>query len=417
MKLWLLPLCLLSCLAEPPAFPGAEGFGAETIGGRGGRILTVTNLNDSGPGSFRAAVETPGPRIVLFRVTGIIDLKSQLKLREPYITIAGQSAPGYGICLRGAEFSIETHDVIVRFLRSRPGDILGKEMDAINIVGNSHDVILDHCSASWSVDESLSPSGGLSNITVQWCLIGESLNKSVHSKGPHGYGSLVRAVGGVSLHHNLWVKNTARNPRLGDNYGKPPFPTFDVRNNVMYGWGGTCSGMTGDDLSANYVANYLKPGAESSQQAPIVLTKTAHVKYYLDGNIVENRPLTKEAMFTPTEVDGRKLFELVEKPFAAPRITQTTARQAYNDVLSWVGAYLPKRDSVDERILAEVRAGRGHLINSQTEVGGWPAFPPAVLQPDKDANGIPDAWEKAHRERPTYGYTRIEQYLNSLARR
>lgn len=163
-----------------PAFPGAEGFGAATPGGRGGRVIAVTTLADSGPGSLREACAAKGPRIVVFRVSGLIDLETPISVTEPYITIAGQTAPGTGVCLKRSEFVIRTHDAIVRFLRSRPGDISGKEMDALGIGGNAHDVIFDHCSANWSVDESLSPSGNISNITVQWCLIGESLNNSVH---------------------------------------------------------------------------------------------------------------------------------------------------------------------------------------------------------------------------------------------
>ncbi len=412
-----------------PAFPGAEGFGATTPGGRGGKVLVVRNLNDSGPGSLREAVETKGPRIVVFAVSGLIDLKSEVRVTEPWLTIAGQSAPGEGVCLRGAGIAVNSHDVVIRYLRSRPGDILGKEVDAIGIGGDSYNVVIDHCSASWSVDEALSPSGGIRDVTVQWCLIGESLRKSVHSKGEHGYGSLARAIGGVTFHHNLWVKNTARNPRLGDNYGKPPYPTFDVRNNVMALWGGTCSGMTGDHLGANYVANYLKPGPESSPRPPIVLTNTAHVRYYVAGNVVEGRPQhsgNDVAMFTPSEVDGRKLFELATEPFAVPPVTATSAREAYEQVLARAGAMRPVRDAVDLRIIEEVRSGKGRIIDSQKDVGGWPVYRPVQAPLDTDGDGMPDAWESSHGLNPRDvadaskvlnggGYTAIEQYLNSLA--
>ncbi len=416
-------LLSLLALAVLPAFPGAEGFGAATPGGRGGRVIAVTSLADSGPGTLRAAVQTPGPRIVVFRVAGLIDLAKPLRITEPFVTIAGQSAPGDGICLRGSELSIQTHDVIVRYLRVRPGDILGAEVDAVNIGGTSHDVILDHVSATWSVDEALSPSGAIANITVQWCLIGESLRKSVHKKGEHGYGSLVRASGGVTLHHNLWVKNTARNPRLGDNYGKPPFPLFDVRNNVMYNWGGTCSGMTGDDLSANYVANYLKPGPDSSPRPPIVLTDTAHVRYFVEGNVVEGRPEQTRgamAMFSP----GKGRVELAAQAFETAPVRTTTAEVAYREVLAGAGAVLPARDSVDQRIIAEARTGTGRIIDSQKEVGGWPAYKPGAAPVDSDGDGMPDSWETAHGLNPKDatdgakpgqgGYTNAELYLNSL---
>jgi hypothetical protein len=197
-------LCASALRGATPAFPGAEGFGADTPGGRGGAVIAVTNLDDSGPGSFRAACEANGPRIVVFRVGGLIDLKKNVVIKNPNITIAAQTAPGDGICLRDHQLMIDTHDVVLRYLRSRPGDIAGKEVDAISIAGSSRNVIADHCSATWSVDEALSPSGDISNITVQWCLIAEGLNKSVHKKGAHGYGSLVRASGGLTLHHNLW---------------------------------------------------------------------------------------------------------------------------------------------------------------------------------------------------------------------
>ncbi len=412
-----------------PAFPGAEGFGAETPGGRGGRVLVVRSLADSGPGSLREAVETKGPRIVVFAVSGIIDLRTPLRVTEPYLTLAGQSAPGMGVCLRGDGLRIETHDVVVRHLRSRPGEALGREVDAISVGGAARRVVIDHCSAAWSVDEALSPSGAIAGVTVQWCLIGEALRKSVHSKGEHGYGSLVRANGGVTLHHNLWVKNTARNPRLGDNYGRPPWPVFDVRNNVMALWGAVCSGMTGDRLMANYVGNYLKPGPESIRRPPIVLTQRADVEYYLAGNIIEGWPEFTEndgRYFTPQEAGGRRLFRLVPAPFPAPPVRTTGVLEAYEAVLAGAGATRPARDAVDARIIAEVRRGGGRIVDHTREAGGWPEYPAAAAPPDADADGMPDAWEKARgldprnaadaaADRDGDGYTNIEEYLNALA--
>src|SRR4051812_40601685 len=267
-----------------PAPERAEGFGAETPGGRGGRRLAVTTLADAGAGSFRAAVETPGARTIEFRVAGLITLDSPLVIREPFVTIDGSTAPGNGVCIRGDEVTVRTHDVIVRHMRFRPGDISKREVDALNVAGDSHHVLIDHVSASWAVDEVLSASGAIHDVTIQWSIVAEGLNHSVHAKGAHGYGSLVRASGGVTLHHNLWAHNDSRNPRLGDNYGAPPFPTFDVRNNVIYDYGAIASGMTGDRLSANYVGNYIRPGPSSRIRAPIVLTDTADVRYFVDGN-------------------------------------------------------------------------------------------------------------------------------------
>lgn len=426
---------VLSCLALQageglPAFPGAEGFGAGTPGGRGGRVLLVTTTNDSGPGSLRAAIEAQGPRIVVFRVGGLLDLKSPLRVREPFLTLAGQSAPGDGICLRGYPLEIYTHDVVVRYMRSRPGDISGKELDSLTVGGDSRNVVIDHCSTTWSTDENLSPTGGIAEVTVQWCLIAEALNRSVHKKGAHGYGSLVRAVGGLTLHHNLWAHNTARNPRLGDNYGKPPYPTFDVRNNVIYDYGGMCSGMTGDILNANYADNHIRPGPDSNRKrAPIVLTTTANVKYFLAGNVIEGNPeLTRDnsGMIEPAEAGGRKLYTLVHVPFPAPRVTATPAADLFETVLTQAGAVLPRRDAVDARIVGQARRGTGRIIDSQKDVGGWPEYRNASAPVDSDGDGMPDAWETsrglnprdasdAAKDRDGDGYTNIEEYLNELA--
>ena len=413
-----------------PAFPEAEGFGAMTRGGRGGRVLFVTNLNDAGPGSFREACMAKGPRIVIFRVGGLITLQSPLRITEPYLTIAGQTAPGDGICLRSDVFYIAAHDVVVRFLRSRLGDLTRKEVDSISIGTPSRNVILDHCSASWSIDETLSPSGDIANVTVEWCLIAESLNHSFHSKGEHGYGSLVHATGGLTLHHNLWAHHTERNPRLGDN-GGPPFPTFDVRNNVMYNWGGMCSGLTDGNLKVNYVGNYIRPGPSSSKRKPIVMRQmaTERTRYYVGGNFVEGRPdLTADntAMFDRVEYQGKKLFSLVSAPFDAAPVRTQSAKEAYQAVLESVGATVPVRDAVDSRIIADVRNRTGKLIDSQKEVGGWPAYRAAAPPRDSDNDGVPDAWETAHGMNPrdprdagavdpASGYTRLELYLNELA--
>ena len=294
-------------------------------------------------------------------------------------------------------------------------------------------MILDHCSASWSIDETLSPTGDIANITVQWCLIGESLSHSVHHKGDHGYGSLVHATGGLTLHHNLWAHHTERNPRLGDNNYQPPFPTFDVRNNVMYNWGKMCSGLTDGDIKVNYVNNYIRPGPSSSQRKPIVLrcdTASEAVRYYVSGNLVENRPeltANNSDMFEPLEYQGKKLFTIVNAPYAVAPVRTQSAKEAYEAVLENVGATVPVRDAVDARIIADVRQRTGRLIDSQKEVGGWPDYRSAAPPPDTDNDGVPDRWETAHGMNPrdaadaraveaASGYTKLELYLNSLAR-
>jgi beta-xylosidase/pectate lyase len=444
MKFHTLSTLCLSCLVGAalaatvppppplPAFPGAEGFGALTPGGRGGRVFVVSNLGDAGPGSFREAVTARGPRIVVFAVGGLITLQSPITIEEPFLTVAGQTAPGDGICIRGHVVSVKTHDVVVRYLRFRLGDLQEAEEDSFDIVGDAHDVIVDHCSATWSVDENLSPSGGIRNITVQWCLVAEALNQSVHSKGAHGYGSLARASGGVTLHHNLWAHNLARNPRLGDNYGKPPFPVFDVRNNVIYDYGEMASGMTGDRLSVNYVNNYVRPGPSSDRaRGIIVFTDTAEAGYFVQGNVVEGHDdwtADNAKLFDRVERDGKRLVTVAPAPFEAPAVKTTSAQQALADVLAGVGAVLPRRDAVDARIVQSVERRQGAIIDSQAQVGGWPEYRAGQAPIDRDRDGMPDSWERTHGLNPLdgadasrlkgpAGYTNIEVYLNELAAR
>lgn len=216
-----------------PAFPGAEGFGAKASGGRGGRVIAVTNLDDSGPGSLREAIDARGPRIVVFRVSGTIPLKSSLRLRNGDITIAGQTAPGDGICLKDYSLDLSgANNVIIRYLRVRPGDSSGKGLDALG--GRSgENIIIDHCTMSWSIDETVSIYGGARNVTVQWCLMSESLYQSVHAKGHHGFGGIWGGQN-ASWHHNLLAHHSSRNPRIP---GKNDDQLIDLRNNVIYNWG------------------------------------------------------------------------------------------------------------------------------------------------------------------------------------
>jgi pectate lyase len=432
----LLHVCLpLASAAESPAsdlpaFPGAEGFGANTPGGRGGKVFIVTNLDDSGPGSFREACLADGPRIVVFAVSGTIALKTPLTVTKPFLTVAGQTAPGGGICLRDATFAIATHDVVVRYLRSRLGDETAREADALDVLNGSSNVIIDHCSATWSIDEALSLSGNNQNITVQWCLIGESLRQSKHAKGPHGYGSLARANGPVTFHHNLWIHNDARNPRMGDNYGRgPTFPRFDVRNNVIYNYGGTASGLTQGNLQANYVANYIRPGPSSKAKTPITVGNKpldSDLQFYIRDNVFEGSDeLTADntKFFSAYEIDGKRQVRIFEQPFAAPAVKTVSAREAVELVLATVGASLPQRDAVDARLVAHVRTRTGKMIDSQTEVGGWPELASGTAPVDTDRDGMPDAWETKHGLNPRDpadaaldsdkdGYTNLEEYLN-----
>lgn len=411
----ILAAALMSAPGGPPAFPGAEGFGASTPGGRGGKVLIVSNLNDSGAGSFRAACEAAGPRTVVFRVSGLIELQTPIRINEPFITIAGQSAPGAGICLKRNGVSVNTHDVIIRHLRSRPGDISGKEVDGLAIGGDSRRVIVDHCSVSWAVDENLSPSGNISDVTVQWSIISEALNRSVHGKGAHGYGSLARAAGGLTMHHNLWASNSSRNPRPGDNYARPPFPVIDIRNNLIYNPGG--GNVIGENVTMNYADNYTKPGPDTVLKAMFNPTERYSIKAFIDGNIVEGMAGFANWFSRPVE--------LLAKAAAAPAVSVTDARTAMARVLDEAGATLPVRDVVDARVVAGVRAGTGRIIDSQWEAGGWPEYRSVPPPPDSDRDGMPDAWEKARGLDPSDasdaatvaadGYTNVEVYLNSLA--
>lgn len=431
--LLMLALPLLSAAQSyVPAFPGAEGFGAGTPGGRGGRVLYVTNLNDAGPGSLRAAVDTPGARVILFQVGGRIELKSPIRVRRPQVTIAGQTAPGDGICLAHYPLSIETSDVIVRYLRVRLGDESGYEGDAVSIGSPSRNVILDHVSASWSIDEALSASGNIANVTVQWSLISESLTNSIHAKGTHGYGSLLRAVGGVSYHHNLWAHHNGRNPRLGDNYGEGDEPTYDIRNNVIYNWGGYGTGVIDGRISVNYLGNYFRGGPNSRLTRAFYMGDAAgdFTRFFLWGNVVEQRPEVESnnaLLFDRTQMNGRPLVTIAPSVFAMPEYSLDWARAAMERVLEGAGATLPRRDAVDTRVVETVRNRAGRLIDSQNEVGGWPEYRGGVAPLDTDGDGLPDDWERERGLNPDdpatgalrlpSGYTILDLYLDELTRR
>lgn len=413
-------------LAAIPAFPGAAGAGAYTAGGRGGRVIEVMNLNDNGPGSLREAVTAAGPRIVVFRVAGLIALEEPIVVQNPFLTVAGQTAPGDGICLRNYAFVVATHDVVIRYLRSRCGDLGGRQEDCLDLAHGARNVILDHCSASWSIDEVLSLAGNVSDVTVQWCLIAESLDDSKHPKGPHGCGSLVRANGKVSLHHNLWAHHRTRNPRLGDNYGRPPYPQFDFRNNVIYDYGQTCSGMTQGRFTANYVGNYLRPGPSSTARRPISVGDPSDMRFYLRANVLDGNPaLTGDntQFFSAVEIEGRRQVRIVAEPFDMPPVETRSAQEAYAAVLAGVGASRPIRDAVDARIIAEVRNRTGSVIDSQQQVGGWPEYRSAAPEPDSDHDGMPDDWERRNgldpddpadgsSDKDGDGYTNVEEFIN-----
>lgn len=418
------------------AFPGAEGFGAFTQGGRGGRVLKVTNLADAGPGSLRAAIEAKGARIIIFETGGTIELQSPLVIRNPFITVAGQTAPGDGITLKGHALLVSTSEVIVRFIRVRPGDISKTETDSISLTAGRN-IIIDHCSASWSTDETLSVSQQMTQgerkldlVTVQWSIVSESLDQSVHSKGAHGYGSLVRGSAGsrYSFHHNLWAHHRARLPRPGnfaDAKPDPQGPVFDFTNNVFYNWGGDGSGYNVDETAISrysFRANSYRQGA-NSKSAIAFVESAPGAQAHFSSNIMNGASMETQAIVRlKRPLDG--YFSAT--PFDHGDLAAEPALQAEEKVLAKAGASLV-RDTVDVRVIASVRARTGQIINSQAEVGGWPELATGSARPDQDGDGLPDAWEIQHKLNPNDasdagldpdqdGISHLEVWLNSLVR-
>jgi len=416
------------------AFPGAEGAGRLALGGRGGRILRVTHLGDSGPGSLRAAVEADGPRTVIFDIGGVIRLASPLTVRRGRITIAGQTAPGGGITLRDHPLVVAADDVVIRHLRSRLGDESGVEADAVS-VERGRRIILDHISASWSVDETLSvgsrynpPERGIYDVTVQWSLIAESLNASGHAKGEHGYGTLVRGGHGarMTFHHNLWAAHRARMPRPG-NYNPPEIdpegPRFEFRSNVFYDWSGGHAGYNADTESRAayaFIGNAYIPGPDSVGRWAFEESNPL-ARAWFEGNAMDGAVPVDP--WSQVKDSDRPDYRLAARPDWADAATETAA-EAEARVLAGVGAGRV-RDAVDARILEGVRARTGHIIDSQSQVGGWPELEPGSPWIDGDGDGMPDDWEAAHglnaadatdgtADRNGDGFTNLEDWLNSL---
>jgi pectate lyase len=430
-----------------PAFPGAEGAGAITPGGRGGRVIEVTQLDDRGPGSFRAALEAEGPRIVVFRVGGIVTLTNRLQITHPFLTVAGQTAPGEGICIRGETTEINTHDVIIRYLRFRRGNLTRRD-DALGGYPVRH-IILDHCSFSWGLDENISlyrwiqktPEGRdkkmpAENMTIQWCISSEALDLNNHAFGGTWGGR------NGSFHHNLFACNTGRNPSIG--YGDH----FDFRNNVLFNWRHRT--IDGGDASSwvNIVANYFKPGPATQDAVRHRICRPQHLNMFseaptpgkwhvADNYVVGNEKVTANNWdggvdFDPPDAKAAGgLSAVTEKvrgadPFPAAAITQQTAQEAYELVLARAGVTLPKRDPVDARIIESVRTGKpkfgNGILKTPDDVGGWPGYKSARPPGDTDHDGMPDRWEKKNSLNPNKddgaldedgdGYTNVEEYLN-----
>src|SRR5688572_27564943 len=456
--------------AEIPAFPGAEGGGKYSFGGRGGKVLVVTNLDDDGPGSFRWACEQGGARVIVFNVAGIIRIKTPVIIRAPYITIAGQTAPGDGVCIAGESVWINTHDVVIRYMRFRRGETnVGRRDDAIggNPVGN---IMIDHVSASWGLDENMSmyrhmyndSTGtpeqklGTVNITIQNSIFAESLDTYNHSFGS--------TLGGenCTFMRNMWANNTGRNPSVGWN------GTFNFVNNVVFNWMHRSS--DGGDYRAmyNFINNYYKPGPVTSKTSPVghrflkpesgrsKLKTKVYGRAYVHGNIMEGYDeITKNNWAGGVQVEEAKDageytdFIKWNEPLPMPKITMVSANEAFSYVITNAGASLPKRDAVDIRISEQVRTGKitykegvplsstqfEHrklpigsykmgIVIDPVQVGGYPEYKCTPYK-DSDNEGMPDDWEikngfnpknagDASLDKDKDGYTNIEEYLNSV---
>ncbi len=440
--------------AQQLAFPTAEGYGKYTKGGRGGTVYEVSNLNDSGEGSLRAAIEAPEPRTVVFRVSGTIALESPLTIRSPYLTIAGQTAPGDGICIKNHPINIDADQVIIRYIRVRLGDASGNDYDAISSRFTKH-LILDHVSASWSVDECMSIYH-CDSITVQWCIISESMSQSNHVKGSHGFGG-IWGSNYSSYHHNLLAHHSSRNPRMASGTGYT-----DFRNNVIYNWGyNSCYGGEAHQVGSekyvfseiNVVANYYKPGPATSPGEmtyrivnPSSRNETDDFgQWYIAQNVVVgNKAVSKDNWNGGVQTNKPLAPFKRNEAWPAMPIRQQSAQKAYALILKNAGATLPRRDTIDTRILAEVKGGyatyegssykKNHwladttticgIIDTQNDVGGWPTLNSTPAPLDADHDGMPDDWEdenKLDKFNPADrnnlakdGYTMLEVYLNSI---
>ena len=431
------------------AFPGAEGGGRYTSGGRFGDVYIVNTLEDYGTGeksiqgSLRDALSKDN-RFIVFNISGAINLKEPLSLRKrKNITIAGQTAPGDGITLTGYETNIsDSENVIIRYLRFRPGAEnvhSGDSMDAI--WGRSmKNVMIDHISTSWSTDETMSLYRA-ENMTVQWSIVAESLAMSGHTKGRHGYGGIWGGVN-TTFHHNLVANHTSRNPRLGGGTAEADdnnhIGLFDIRNNVIYNWGfNTAYG--GGRAYANYMNNYMKPGlgTRASVESRVIDAgeKDKPGKFYINGNELEGNAevsndnskgiYVSESASPSTEIVNEE-FKMDGTSVEALRTT--SAEEAYNEVLAKAGATYPKRDALDARIINEVKNNQGRFVNRHEEVGGLP-YTAVITRSedfDKDEDGIADEWELNNGLDPNNaddsttlavdqsGYTYLEHYVNSL---
>ncbi len=435
-----------------PAFPGAEGFGATTVGGRGGKVYEVTNTNDSGAGSLRNCVQATGARICIFKTGGLITLKSPLVINHPYITIAGQTAPGGGITIRMAPGSSDAiltaaSEVIMRYISVRPGP--GGENHGNQIAANGvplHNILIDHSTFSWGVDSDLETWYRVYNMTIQWSIISEALDCSTHSKGCHSKGLMIGGYAGsesknsvgsedITVHHNLMAQDVDRTPLM------QLCGTAQVINNVTYNPQYTFSHQQNNCIVPdvewiNWVGNYHKKGPDSTEDTDLKVIPaddgkfSGGAKVYVSGNIGPSRPSTSQPESNWVDPESRQFIVSTAAP--APAVTTTDAVTAYNAVLANAGnskglacdgSWVDRRDSIDTRVVNDVQNGTGHIIDDPSQVGGW--ITPASGTPclDSDHDGMPDAWETKYGLDPANpldgrvdtdgdGYTNLEEYLN-----
>ncbi len=421
--IWLNLIFSTYTFAQIKAFPGAEGFGQFSVGGRGGKIIEVTNLNDSGAGSFREACQFSGPRIIIFRVGGAIKILKDIKIKNPFITIAAQTAPGDGVYIRGASIRILTHDVIIRGLRLRVGDETdGPAYDNRDGFGMQHpdippyNIIIDHCSVSWALDENFATWRAVNNITIQWCIISEGLFNSPNPEKPHSMGFLVNeGADQISIHHNLFAHNMGRNPRLSFN------KNIEVINNLVYNW--MYYGLDVEGSIVNIIGNYYKPGKDSGERKGITVRDNPGNLVFIKDNIGPGQLAGPDDDWSV--VKGSEEYHADFPVAAQSNITIDPSNMVYNLVLNNVGAIVPALDPVDKRIVESVINSTGSMIDSQYEVGGWPEFRSGLPPRDSDHDGMPDNWETDHGLDPNdpndgniiqdqFGYTNVERYINDL---
>ncbi|TKJ33674.1 MAG: pectate lyase [Planctomycetes bacterium B3_Pla] len=420
-----------------PVFPGAEGFGTRTVAGRGGKVIAVTSPADDGPGTLRAAVNDPSARIIVFRLGGTIELKSELQINHPFVTIAGQTAPGGGICIKGAGITIITHDVLIRHLRVRPGNkgpVDADINDAVSMLGQrggpdgAYNVVLDHISASWGEDETVSTWYGAHDITISWSIISEALNRSRHRKKTHSAGLLIGDSSyNVSVHHNLLAHNDFRNPLISEG------GTHDIVNNVIYNWGVLPAEITdyGSNTFLNFVGNYFIAGPSTNRGPYEILFAEGNPRIYVQGNLGPHRP---DPNMDEWNLVGFGWGEKGVAPqayrslsrYAAPHISSQSAAEAMEIVPARAGATAPQRDAVDRRVVADVKNGTGSIIDSPDEVGGYAKLAGGTPPADSDHDGMSDEWERqigldpqnpsdGNGDLDADGYTNIEEYLHFLS--